>query len=172
MQKFATVDFEKQKSFRTEIEKYVQQLHVQLGSIEQKRYTDQQAHIRIIEKLKQDNNGFKGQLRDLETQQENVKIQVVQGYKARSQSKNEKINKQIKDFENGFKRKVMDSITMEASGELPLPDIDTNPHNLVPKQHTDSRNAINILNFDTQPMKSKFEQEQEQSNSVTHGATD
>ena len=40
MQKGASIDFEKQKSFRTEIEKYVQQLHVQMAQIEQKRYQD------------------------------------------------------------------------------------------------------------------------------------
>lgn len=55
MKQYATVDFEKQKNFRTELEQYVLQLHTMIADMEKRRIEDLDNNLNFITKLKEEN---------------------------------------------------------------------------------------------------------------------
>ena len=55
MKSYATVDFDKQKNFRSELEHYVLELHTTMAEMEKKRISDLDTNLQFITKLKEDN---------------------------------------------------------------------------------------------------------------------
>ena len=105
MKQYATVDFEKQKNFRTELEQYVLQLHTMIADMEKKRIEDLDNNLNFITKLKEENFTIKQKQVNYDKMLTKVKLHLTEFNLMRTQERvgldpdKEKIQQSISQYE-------------------------------------------------------------------------